>query len=329
MTKSRKPSSGNEKRNSHEFAGLPITAEQKNQFPLGFLCDGEVLAQTKIMTIAGKLSLGTSVALSLATAVLAFMVMGTKTRFTQQLRSVESSLQGGKFPSLGLQYTSSFLDNEAEPAATVSKAGENWGGTSEDLKSTKNTLDKTKGELTDSQAKNQELSLKAEKLDKDLTSTKGDLETTNSKLKVSQEQLQSYTDELKGKKPAELFSEITDLSEKIKVSESENKLISSAKDKMEVELKKLRESEEMRRPGGTKSISLSGKIVAVNPTWNFVILDLGKNDQVVEGLSMVIYRGEKMIGKIKVVTVDTTTSVADLMPGTPAQAIEVGDQVVY
>ena len=95
------------------------------------------------------------------------------------------------------------------------------------------------------------------------------------------------------------------------------------------ELKKLRESEELRRPGGTKSISLSGKIVAVNPTWNFVILDLGKNDQVVEGLSMVIYRGEKMIGKVKVVTVDATTSVADLMPGTPAQAIEVGDQVIY
>jgi len=281
------------------------------------------------MTIAGKLSLGGSVALSLATAALAFMVMGTKTRFSQQLRSVESSLQGGKFPALGLQYTSSFLDNEAEPAATVGKAGENWGTTSEDLKSTKTTLDKTKEDLTDAQAKNQELSLTAEKLDKDLTSTKSNLESTNSKLKVTQEQLQTYTDELKGKKPTDLFTEITDLSEKVKVAESENKLLASAKEKMEVELKKLRESEELRRPGGTKSISLSGKIVAVNPTWNFVILDLGKNDQVVEGLSMVIYRGEKMIGKVKVATVDATTSVADLMPGTPAQAIEVGDQVIY
>ena len=290
---------------------------------------GEFWLQARSMTIAGKLSLGGSVALSVATAALAFMVMGTKTRFTQQLRSVESTLQGGKFPGLGLQYTSSFLENEAEPAATVNKAGENWGSTSEDLKSTKTTLDKTKGDLTDAQAKNQELSLKADKLDKDLTTTKTDLESTNSKLKVTQEQLQSYTDELKGKKPAELFSQISDLSEKVKATESENKIISSAKDKMEVELKKLRESEEMRRPGGTKSISLSGKIVAVNPTWNFVILDLGKNDQVVEGLSMVIYRGEKMIGKVKVVTVDATTSVADLMPGTPAQAIEVGDQIVY
>ena len=281
------------------------------------------------MTIAGKLSLGGSVALSLATAGLAFMVMESKTRFSQQLRAVESCLQGGKFPALGLQYTSNFMENEGEPAATVGKAGENWGATSEDLKSTKTTLDKTKSDLTDAQAKNQELSLKAEKLDKDLTSTKSDLDSTNSKLKVTQEQLQAYTDELKGKKPAELFSEIGDLSEKVKVAESENKLLASSKEKVEAELKKLREGEEMRRPGATKSISLSGKVVAVNPTWNFVILDLGKNDQVVEGLSMVIYRGEKMIGKLRVVSVDATTSVADLMPGTPAQAIEVGDQVIY
>lgn len=281
------------------------------------------------MTIAGKLSLGGSVALSLATAGLAFMVMGSKTRFSQQLHAVESSLQGGKFSALGLQYTSSFLDNEAEPAASVSKAGENWAAASDEAKTCKSAAEKSKAELADVQAKNQELSLSAEKLDKDLAATKNDLESTNSKLKVTQEQLQTYTDDLKGKKPNELFSEITDLSEKVKVAESENKLLASAKEKMEAELKKLRESEELRRPGGTKSISLSGKIVAVNPTWNFIILDLGKNDQMVEGLSMVIYRGEKMIGKAKVVTVDATTSVADLMPGTPAQAIEVGDQVIY
>lgn len=268
-------------------------------------------------------------ALSLATAGLAFMVMGSKTRFSQQLHAVESMLQGGKFSTLGLQYTSSFLDNEAEPAASVSKAGEGWAQSFDEAKTNKSVAEKSKAELAEIQAKNQELSLSAEKLDKDLASTKSDLESTNSKLKVTQEQLQTYTDELKGKKPTELFSEISTLSEKVKVAEGENKLLASAKEKMEVELKKLRESEELRRPGGTKSISLSGKIVAVNPTWNFIILDLGKNDQVVEGLSMVIYRGEKMIGKAKVVTVDATTSVADLLPGTPAQAIEVGDQVIY
>jgi hypothetical protein len=281
------------------------------------------------MTIAGKLSLGGSVGLSLATAALAFMVMGKKTQFANQLHAVETSLTSGKFTALGLPYTGNFIENEAEPAATISSAGEKWSITSEDLKLSKSAEEKTKTDLTEAQAKNQELSLTADKLTKDLSTTKTDLESTNSKLTLTAEQLQAYTDELKGKKPAELFTELNDLSEKMKVSESENKILNSAKEKLDLELKKLRTEVEMTKPGSAKSISLSGKIVAVNPTWNFVILDLGKNDQLVEGLTMVIYRGEKMIGKIKTVTVDAQTSVADVLPGTPASALEVGDQVVY
>ena len=288
-----------------------------------------ILLPATPMTIAGKISLGGSVGLSLATAALAFMVMGTKNRFSQQLIAVESSLRDNKFTTLGLPYTGNFIENEAEPAATVTQAGQKWALAGDDLKAAKVAEDTAKKNLAEAQAKAQELSLNAEKLTKDLDSTKSDLDSTNSKLKLTAEQLQTYTDELKGKKPAELFTELNDLSEKAKVADSENKLLANAKLKIEEELKKLRTEIEMTRPGSTKSIALSGKIVAVNPTWNFVILDLGKNDSVVEGLTMVIYRGDKMIGKLKTVTVDAQTSVADVLPGTPASAIEVGDQVIY
>lgn len=281
------------------------------------------------MTIAGKISLGGSVALSLATAVLAFMVSGTKTQFANQLRAVEEALRGGKFATLGLQYTGDFMTDQAQPAVTVSQAGEKWNATNDDLTSTRGNLKTTEESLTEQKAKNQELTLQADKLSKDLETTKSDLESTNSKLKVTSEQLKTFEEGLKGRKPDELFQEINSLSEKVKVAEGEQKLLTAAKEKTEVELKKLREQIEMIKPGGTKSISLSGRILAVNPTWNFVILDLGKNDQVVEGLTMVIYRGEKMIGKIRTVTVDAQTSVADVLPGTPPAAIEVGDQVVY
>ena len=281
------------------------------------------------MTIAGKISLGGSVALSLATAVLAFMVSGTKNQFANQVRAVEESLRGGKFPTLGLQYTGDFMTDTAQPAVSVSQAGEKWGSTNDELISNQVKLKTSEENLTEQKAKNQELALQADKLSKDLETTKSDLESTNSKLKITSEQLQAFEEGLKGKKPDELFQEINDLSEKVKVAEGEQKLLTAAKEKSETELKKLREQMEMTKPGGTKSMSLSGRILAVNPTWNFVILDLGKNDQVVEGLTMVIYRGEKMIGKIKTVTVDAQTSVADVLPGTPATAIEVGDQVVY
>jgi len=281
------------------------------------------------MTIAGKISLGGSVALSLATAVLAFMVSGTKTQFANQLRGVEEALRGGKFPTLGLQYTGDFMTDTSQPAASVSQSGERWNATNDELTGTKGTLKTTEENLTEQKAKNQELSLQADKLSKDLESTKSALESTNSKLKVTAEQLQAFEESLKGKKPDELFQEINDLSEKVKVAESEQKMLAAAREKSESELKKLKDQLEMTKPGGAKSVSLSGRILAVNPTWNFVILDLGKNDMVVEGLTMVIYRGEKMIGRIKTVTVDAQTSVADILSDTPARAIEVGDQVVY
>jgi len=281
------------------------------------------------MTIAGKISLGGSVTLSLATAVLAFLVSGTKMQFANQLRGVEEALRGGKFPTLGLQYTGDFMTDTSQPAGSVSQAGEKWNSTNDDLTSTRGVLKTTEENLTEQKAKNQELTLQADKLSKDLTSTQSDLESTNSKLKVTAEQLQTIEESLKGKKPEELFREINDLSEKIKVTEGEQKMLAAAKDRTEAELKKLKEQIEMITPGGNKTVSLSGRILAVNPTWNFVILDLGKNDRIVEGLTLVVYRGEKMVGKIKTVTVDAQTSVADVLPGTPAAAIEVGDQVVY
>jgi hypothetical protein len=283
------------------------------------------------MTIAGKISMGGSIAISLATAGLAWWVMTTKTnRYMEQLRAVESSLTGGKFTALGLPYTGNFAENEAEPATTVAKAGVSWAATSDDLKDTKGTLDKTKVELTESKAKTQELSLNAEKLTKDLSSTKIELEATNSKLKVTSEQLRVYNEELKGSKPSELFARIKDLTETKDALAREQSNFLEAKKKLEDSLKKAADQISMlTKSKDDKKISLSGKIVAVNPTWNFVILDLGKNDQMVEGLTMVIYRGEKLVGKIKTVTVDAQTSVADVLPGTPATAIEVGDQVIY
>lgn len=281
------------------------------------------------MTIAGKISLGSSVALSLATAVLAFMVTGTKTQFASQLRAVEESLRGGKFPVLGLQYTGDFMTDPSQPAATISQTGEKWSSTNDDLTSTKGTLKATEETLTEQKAKNQELTLQADKLAKDLESTKTDLNTTNSKLKNTSDQLQSLEEGLKGKKPEDLFKQIGDLSEEVQAKNQENKVLSSAKEKAEGELKKLREVSELAKGTGSRSISVTGKVLAVNPTWNFIIVDVGKKSELVENVTLVISRGEKIIGKAKVATVDAQTSVADILPGTPAGAVEVGDQVTF
>ena len=134
------------------------------------------------MTIAGKLSLGGSVALSLATAGLAFMVSGTKTQFANQLRAVEESLRGGKFPTLGFQYTGDFTTDSSQPAASVVRVGDGWETSDADKKSAQTAEKTAKDELVEAKAKNQELSLQTDKLSKDLETTKLEFESTNSNL---------------------------------------------------------------------------------------------------------------------------------------------------
>lgn len=52
--------------------------------------------------------------------------------------------------------------------------------------------------------------------------------------------------------------------------------------------------------GFTEEIILNGKILAVNKEFDFVIMNLGEEDEVKTGMVFTVYRGNKFIGKIAV-----------------------------
>jgi hypothetical protein len=76
---------------------------------------------------------------------------------------------------------------------------------------------------------------------------------------------------------------------------------------------------------------LSGKIVAYNPGWNFVVLNIGDRSGLKAGVPMVVLRGGNMVGKVKVTSVETNTAIADVLPGTIARgdSVQPGDTVVF
>jgi hypothetical protein len=76
---------------------------------------------------------------------------------------------------------------------------------------------------------------------------------------------------------------------------------------------------------------LSGKIVAYNPGWNFVVLNIGDKAGLKAGVSMVVLRGGNMVGKVKVTSVEASTAIADVLPGTIArgESVQPGDAVVF
>lgn len=76
---------------------------------------------------------------------------------------------------------------------------------------------------------------------------------------------------------------------------------------------------------------LEGRVLAVNPAWNFVVLSLGDKNGVVNNAELLVKRGAQFIGKVRVTSVEPSTSIADIVANSVPQGttISPGDDVIY
>jgi hypothetical protein len=82
-----------------------------------------------------------------------------------------------------------------------------------------------------------------------------------------------------------------------------------------------------RSKTGEMPPGISGKILKVNQAWNFVVLNVGNLDGVVENGILVVYREKQFVGKVKVVSTEAHTCVADIIPEMTKSAVQEGDEV--
>ncbi len=77
--------------------------------------------------------------------------------------------------------------------------------------------------------------------------------------------------------------------------------------------------------------ALSGEVLAVQPSWNFVIVSLGDRQGVTMNLPLIVKRGPTLVAKLRVTSVEPATSVADIVSSTVPQGmrVEPGDRVIY
>lgn len=76
--------------------------------------------------------------------------------------------------------------------------------------------------------------------------------------------------------------------------------------------------------------SQEGKVLAVNTTWNFIVISLGNHDGMSNGTEISIKRNAQVIAKAKVTSVEASTSVADILLDTvvAGTTVEAGDQIL-
>ncbi len=91
------------------------------------------------------------------------------------------------------------------------------------------------------------------------------------------------------------------------------------------------EEEKRRRGSGASSRGVHGTVLAVNQAYNFVVLSMGDRQGVVPNSEMLVLRAGAFIGKIRISSVEPTTSIGDIISNSLARGVQVqpGDTVIY
>lgn len=75
-------------------------------------------------------------------------------------------------------------------------------------------------------------------------------------------------------------------------------------------------------------IGLKGKVLAVDPKYDFVVLNIGEDDGVLERGEMLVNRSGKLVAKVRILSVQAKRAVANVLPDWKQADVMEGDLVL-
>ncbi|MEO8440282.1 MAG: hypothetical protein ABI540_08685 [Spartobacteria bacterium] len=133
-----------------------------------------------------------------------------------------------------------------------------------------------------------------------------------------------------GVSPNELKAMLDDTKQQLEAAEQEKNILA---DKVKAALDRVAaiEEEKKRRESGASAPGVHGVVLAVNQAYNFVVLSMGDRQGVVPNSEMLVMRAGALIGKIRISSVEPTTSIGDIITNSLARGVQVqpGDTVIY
>jgi hypothetical protein len=73
---------------------------------------------------------------------------------------------------------------------------------------------------------------------------------------------------------------------------------------------------------------LRGQVIAVDPKYEFIVLDIGEEDGVVERGEMLVNRAGRLVAKIRILSVGQDRSIANVLPDWREEDVLEGDTVI-
>jgi len=203
----------------------------------------------------------------------------------------------------------------------------------EKLKNVEVALDSAK---TNNQQVKAELSLTNDELTRknremqDLTAKFDGMKSRLQELELIKDQLNGKTIEDVQQEYAMLQKTLTDKQQERRDLEQEIIVVQGDVEKNEQRISQLEEEELLRR----KKIALNAMeamVIAINRDYGFVIVNAGSDVGVTPDSSLLVQRDVDRIGRLRIVSVEPSVTVADIIPGsvTPGAQIKVRDRVIF
>lgn len=250
-----------------------------------------------------KFILSIAVIALLATAGLGYfnyhryeMVIAAKNKKIEKLQHSEESLS--------IELTSSKQQLQQQ-SSSEEKDKKDLQAIQQDQQSTKATLAEVQKQLADAMAL--------------ITEQKNDLAVKDETIQQLQQQQSKQPPSSSGKSTkgsSSLRKELEETQAKLKAAEAQIQ---------EFKQRELDQKKKLSNGG------LEGKVLAVNNTWNFIVINLGDENGVNKGSEMSITRANQVVAKVKISSVEPLTSIADIIPESlqKGASIQAGDTVVY
>lgn len=194
-------------------------------------------------------------------------------------------------------------------------------------------------ELTAASAKATAAEQKAMALEGERTKAQNAKAELESKLRASEGQiadLQKQMDDatVSGGAGAETVNEmkeqLEDTRKQLEAAEHEKSLLAD-KVKAAQDRVTTMEEEKKRRESRSDKPGIHGKVLAVNQAYNFAVLGIGERQGVIPNVELMVMRNGAFIGKIRISSVEPTTSIGDIITNSLARGVQVqpGDTVIY
>jgi myosin heavy subunit len=216
--------------------------------------------------------------------------------------------------------------NLASETSQKEQAQRDLASTRQDLEKTTSDLTQTRQELETASAERDRAvaaastqAARANQLSEELNRTKGDLQNAQAELAAFQGT---------GLTPPQILAlsrNLKQAQDNLAGAQEENKVLGKRISKLENELARYRDPEHIV----FLPANLKGTVMVSDPKWDFVVLNVGEEQGIVEHGELYVHRNGKLVAKVRVTNVQKDRSIANVLPGNYrlGEVLE-GDQVI-